>query len=157
MKKFILSTFVIVAFVGYAIAQKIGSTGFNFNEQKIQQPKPTATVIPVVPKPVQVALPPARKSSQYKDGAFIGSVADAYYGNVQVKAVITNGRLTDVVFLDYPQDRDTSRYINSQATPILKTEAIQAQSANVDAVSGASETSRAFIESLSSALAQAAA
>ncbi len=92
---------------------------------------------------------------QYKNGEFIGNIADAYYGNVQVKAVISGGKITDVQFLDYPHDRQNSIRINTYAMPILKSEAIKAQNAEVDVVSGASATSEAFKESLSSALAQA--
>jgi uncharacterized protein with FMN-binding domain len=77
------------------------------------------------------------------------------YGTVQVKAVIQNGRLTDVQFLSQPGDRRQSQYINAQATPILRQEAIQAQSANVQAISGATLTSQAFVQSLQSALSQA--
>lgn len=94
-------------------------------------------------------------SGQYKDGVYNGAVADAYYGNIQVQAIISGGKLTDIKFLDYPRDRDTSIQINSYALPILRTEAIQAQSANVNGVSGASDTSPAFVKSLSTALAQA--
>jgi len=60
-----------------------------------------------------------------------------------------------VQFLDYPHDRRTSIEINSQATPMLTAQAIQVQSAQVDGVSGATQTSRAFRESLQSALSQA--
>lgn len=95
------------------------------------------------------------KMGQYKNGSFTGSVQDAYYGNVQVQAVISGGKITDVVFLQYPNDNPTSQYINSQAMPLLKQEAIQAQSANVSGVSGASATSPAFIASLTDALSQA--
>lgn len=95
------------------------------------------------------------RTSAYKDGAYLGVVADAFYGNVQVKATISGGKITNVVFLDYPHDRQTSREINSQAMPILKQEAIQIQTANVDIVSGATQTSLAFVHSLQSALNQA--
>ncbi len=93
--------------------------------------------------------------SKYKDGAFIGPVADAYYGNIQVEAVIQGGKLVDVQFLQYPNDRSTSRFINSYAMPYLKSEAVAAQSANVNTVSGATDSSGAFRQSLSSALTQA--
>jgi uncharacterized protein with FMN-binding domain len=86
---------------------------------------------------------------------YTGSVADAYYGLVQVQATIKNGLITDVAFLSYPNDRSNSRYINGQAMPTLTQEAIQAQSANVDTVSGATATSGAFQESLVVALASA--
>jgi len=72
-----------------------------------------------------------------------------------VQVVVQGGKLTDVTFLDYPQTHQTSVYINSQAMPYLKQEAIQAQSANVNMVSGATLTSQAFIQSLASALSQA--
>lgn len=94
-------------------------------------------------------------SAVYKDGTYTGSVADAYYGNVQVQVAITGGKITNVTFLQYPNDNGTSMYINSQAMPLLKQEAIVAQSANIDGVSGASETSPAFQQSLASALNQA--
>lgn len=102
------------------------------------------------------AQPQSQQSgTAYKDGTYTGSVEDAFYGNVQVQAVITNGKITDVVFLQYPNENRTSQFINSQAIPILKSEAIQAQSAQVDIVSGASATSPAFQRSLSTALSKA--
>lgn len=93
--------------------------------------------------------------SGYKDGQYTGDVADAYYGNIQVKATISGGKITDVVFLQYPSDRSTSVFINRQAMPYLKQEAIAAQSGNVDIVSGATLSSQAFIQSMNSALSQA--
>ena len=91
----------------------------------------------------------------YKDGQYDGNAADAYYGLVQVRAIIQGGKLTDVVFLSYPNDRSQSIQINTYATPILKAEAIKAQSAKVNMVTGATNTSRAFINSLTTALSQA--
>ena|SRR5665213_202726 len=91
----------------------------------------------------------------YANGTYTGSSANAYYGTVQVQAVVQNGKLANVQFLQYPSDRSTSRYINGQAMPILQSEAIQVQSSNVNTVSGATFTSQAFQQSLSSALSQA--
>ncbi|HET9174406.1 MAG TPA: FMN-binding protein [Candidatus Saccharimonadales bacterium] len=101
--------------------------------------------------------PPAASSpsTMYKDGTYTGSVADAYYGNVEVKATITNGKITDVSFLQYPKTHATSVMINQQAMPYLKQEAIKAQSANVQVISGATFTSQAFQQSLQAALSQA--
>lgn len=93
--------------------------------------------------------------SLYKDGSYTGSVADAQWGYIQVKAIVQNGKITDVQFLQYPNDRNHSVEINSYADPQLTSEAIQAQSANVDIVTGATDSSEAFIQSLSDALAQA--
>ena len=93
--------------------------------------------------------------SLYKNGSYTGSVADAQWGYIQVKAIISNGKITDVQFLQYPNERNRSIMINSYADPQLTSEAIAAQSANVDAVTGATDSSQAFIQSLSDALSQA--
>lgn len=94
-------------------------------------------------------------STNYKDGTYTGSSENAFYGNIQVQAVISGGKLTNVTFLQYPNDQGHSIEINQQADPILAQEAVQSQSAQVDTVSGATDTSQAFIQSLSSALSQA--
>ena len=94
-------------------------------------------------------------SSQYKDGTYTGSVASAYYGNVQVQAVIQNGAITTVNFLQSPNENPNSIYVNQQALPYLKQEAIQAQSSKVNTITGATFTSQAFIQSLANALSQA--
>ena len=82
-------------------------------------------------------------------------MADASYGTVQVAAVIVSGKLSDINFLSYPSDRQHSAQLSSYALPILRQEAIAAQGASVDTISGASYTSAAFKESLNSALNQA--
>jgi len=94
-------------------------------------------------------------TGQYKDGKYTGSVADAYYGNVQVSVTISGGQITAVKFLQYPNTHSTSVYINQQAMPYLQQEAIHAQNAKVQLISGATFTSQAFIQSLNNALSQA--
>ncbi len=85
----------------------------------------------------------------------MGPSVDVNWGFVQVQATIQNGKLSDVQFVQYPSERQTSRSINSVAVPMLQQEAIQAQSANVDIISGATLTSEGFQESLQTALDQA--
>ena len=92
---------------------------------------------------------------EFRDGQYIGNVADAFYAYIQVKAIISGSKFVDVVFLQYPNERSTSVAINGQAMPYLKDEAIQAHSAQVDIISGATDTSQAFIQSMASALSQA--
>lgn len=91
----------------------------------------------------------------YKDGSYTGASADAFYGNLQVVAIIQGGQLTDVQFPIYPNNGGHSLQLSQNDLPILKQEAIAAQSANVNVVSGATQTSQAFEQSLASALAQA--
>ena len=114
----------------------------------------TVKTTSVVSKPVSNPTT-ATQQGQYKNGTYTGDSSDAYYGNVQVQAVIKNGALSNVVVLDYPQDRSTSISKNTRAMPILVSEAIQAQSVNINTVSGATYSSGAFKQSLSSALSQA--
>ena len=117
------------------------------------QPSPTPDTAELTPTPAASATP--RASAGYSDGSYTGDVADSIYGPVQVKAVVSGGKLTDVVFLQYPNDRPHSAELSSQAMPVLKSEAIQAQNANVDVVSGATQTAEAFSQSLASALSKA--
>ena len=91
----------------------------------------------------------------YRDGTYTGAIADAYYGPVEVRATVKNGAIANVAFLRYPNTHSTSVFINGQAMPMLAQEAISAQSANVDIISGATDTSLAFRQSLASALAKA--
>jgi len=158
MKKILLSVFVIAIFSLYAIQLKLNAQdrpAVAIATQAPVFPTPLPTETPtasLVPTPISTSSPAPVRSGKYKDGTYTGSVADAFYGNIQVQAVISGGRITDVIFLQYPNDRQTSIEINSQAMPLLKQEAIQAQSAQVDGVSGATASSGAFIESLDSAL-----
>ncbi len=118
-------------------------------QQQAPTPAPTPAPVPVPPPQ------PVLSRGMYRDGTYTGSVADAYYGNVQVQATVSSGKITDVTFLQHPGDRSTSIYINSQAMPLLSQEALQVQNANVDIVSGATDTSQAFQQSLAYALSQA--
>jgi uncharacterized protein with FMN-binding domain len=119
---------------------------------------PTASVTEPRTSTQKIVVTPtatATVSGQYRDGSYTGSQADAHWGTVEVLAVVSNGQLSDVQFTEYPNHRNRSQEINSQAMPILTREAVQSQQAQVDVVSGATDTSEAFIQSLSSALSQA--
>lgn len=95
------------------------------------------------------------QTGQYKDGTYTGSAVDAFYGTVQVSAVVSGGKLTNVQIIQAPQDRGHSAELTQIAMPQLTSEAISAQSASVQIVSGATQTSQGFIQSLQSALSQA--
>lgn len=124
-----------------------GSIKTNPSPAVAPAPTPTPTTTPVVI--------PVVNQGKYKNGTYTGTKADANYGIIQVQAIITNGKISDVKFLSYPKSKQHSVEVSNYAIPILKKEAITVQSENVDAVSGASYTSTAFIESLGGALAQA--
>ncbi|WP_369388162.1 FMN-binding protein [Streptomyces sp. CG1] len=81
-----------------------------------------------------------------------GDTVQTRWGPVQVRVTIKSGRLTDVTALQYPQDNPRDQEINSYALPQLRREALAAQSADIDMVSGASYTSTGYRQSLQSAL-----
>jgi uncharacterized protein with FMN-binding domain len=66
--------------------------------------------------------------------------------------VISGGRLTDVVVLQQTDVGQRSTQIDSYAVPVLKAEALSAQSADIDVVSGATYTSAGYASSLQAAL-----
>jgi len=74
------------------------------------------------------------------------------YGVVQVRVVITDGAITDVTALQYPQSEREDIKINSRAVPLLRAQVLAAQSAKIDGVSGATFTSDGYVTSLQSAL-----
>ncbi len=176
MRQFLFSLAFIVVFGTYALNQTN-----SVQSPAVQAPVVVATAPAVAqPAPVKltkakavskkVAAPPpqkapsvaqpvtppvARAQGTYRDGTYTGTAADAHYGTVQVQVMVAGGKIADVAFLNYPQGRGTSVRINSFAMPQLTQEAIAAQSAQVNGVSGASATSAAFRQSLASALAQA--
>lgn len=139
MKKFLLSFSLIIIFISYSWFKKYES----------------AHVVPtaIETSPSATISPPSREmKNRYKDGIYVGTIEDAYYGLLQVQATIGQGKISDVAFLQYPNDRPTSVQINQQAIPVLQQEAIRIQSAKVDVVSGATDSSEAFRRSLQSAL-----
>jgi len=110
------------------------------------RPKPTPTHVahprPVV-RPTATPRPTVR--------TITGPSVDMQWGPVQVTIVVTGKRITDIQ-ASAPTERDRSAFINSQAIPMLRREVLQAQSATIDTLSGATMTSEAYIQSLQSAL-----
>ena len=84
-------------------------------------------------------------------GTFTGPVAANPYGDVQVQITVKNGKITDVQALALPTGGHSGR-ISNYVAPILRSQALSAQSANINGVSGASYTSQAYAESLQGAL-----
>jgi uncharacterized protein with FMN-binding domain len=116
-------------------------------------PSPSAASPPV--RPSASPSPPPSPSPTALNGTFTGLDFPNRFGDVQVRVVISNGRITDVQAVQLPTDRAQSAYISQQAGPWLRSEALQAQSANIDIISGATYTSQSYAQSLESALQQA--
>lgn len=86
---------------------------------------------------------------------FTGTAAQTRFGPVQVKITVKNKKITNIEVVEYPSDNPKDQQINSYALPVLNQEAISAQSAQIDSVSGATYTSDGYVSSLQSAIDQA--
>jgi uncharacterized protein with FMN-binding domain len=84
-----------------------------------------------------------------------GAVLQTPYGDVQVRVVLSGKRITDVQALHLTDANGRSRQISADAAPVLRREALSAQSAQLDTVSGATYTSEGYRQSLQAALDQA--
>ncbi|MBP0457509.1 FMN-binding protein [Streptomyces montanisoli] len=107
--------------------------------------------------PATTSPTPRPSGSATADGTWTGTTVDTRYGPVQVSATLQRGRLTKVTVLQVPNGSGRDREIAGYAVPRLTQEALGAQSARIDAVSGASYTSEGYIRSLQSALDRAGA
>jgi uncharacterized protein with FMN-binding domain len=81
-----------------------------------------------------------------------GAITDTMYGPVQVQVTVHGNRIVRAHAIDYPQGGGRDQQINSRAIPQLDQETVQAQSAHIDTVSGATYTSDGYRTSLQSAL-----
>jgi len=85
---------------------------------------------------------------------FTGPAINYYFGTAQVQVTMSNGKITSVVALQLPNEGQ-SAWISQQVEPMLRSEVLAAQSAQIDLISGATYTSQAYIQSLQGALDQA--
>ncbi|MCU1596929.1 MAG: hypothetical protein QOK08_232 [Actinomycetota bacterium] len=108
---------------------------------------PTATT--PSPSPTSTGSSP---TSSGKSGTFTGDTVNTQFGPVQVKITVKAGKLTDVTPLQLTTDGGRSVQISNYAAPILRSEVLAAQSANVSSVGGATYTSQGYLSSLQSAL-----
>lgn len=115
-----------------------------------QQAAPTASTEQAAPPATTEQAAPATGGTQRA----VGDAIPNQYGTVQVRATVRDGKLTRITFLDLPYGDPTSQSISDQAAPILAQQAIDAQSADVAGVSGATYTSDGYRQSLQSALDQ---
>ena len=116
-------------------------------------PSTGASTAPPPPRSVApTSAPPPPVATSAKARTVDGPVIGTPYGDVQVRVVLRASHIVDVQPLTLPSDRSRSRRISELAAPLLRTEVLQAQSANIDLLSGASYTSEGYAESLQGAL-----
>jgi len=107
-------------------------------------PSPSAAPVP--------ANPSATPQSPTGDGIFTGDTSSTRYGPVQVEITVTGRSISDIRVIQCPTASRRDQMICQQALPYLVNQSLAAQSANVDAVSGATFTSDGYKQSLQSAI-----
>lgn len=114
----------------------------------------TAPQVTSAPQVVSSPAPSGSASGKAVAGTktVTGDTVQTRWGPVQVKITVQNGKITDVTAVQSPSDNPRDQEINSYALPQLKSEALAAQSASIDTVSGATYTSDGYRQSLQSAL-----
>jgi uncharacterized protein with FMN-binding domain len=109
----------------------------------------TATAAPAPAQTTPKATPTPTKTAP--SGTFTGSPVNTQFGEVQVQITVQNGKITKANG-GLPQGGDS---IAANAIPVLNNEVIQAQSASIQSVSGATYTSQGYIGSLQQAINEA--
>jgi uncharacterized protein with FMN-binding domain len=121
-------------------------------------PSPSSSLAPVA-SPLPSAMPcaspePSLAPSPVAQVTLTGQPVETRFGTVQVQVLVQGSTILDVQPVQMPNDRPRSLQISQIVTPMLHDEVIQAQSSNIDVISGATWTSRAYEMSLQSALDQ---
>ena len=84
--------------------------------------------------------------------SYTGSVAQTQWGPVQVKITVQDGKITKVAVLQQPNGNPKDVEINDYALPVLIQDTLDAQSAQIDMISGATVTSEGYVRSLQAAI-----
>src|SRR6185312_457726 len=102
-------------------------------------PPTNATSSPTTPPTTNA---PTTSAPTNTTRTFDGDPFDNQYGTVQVRVTLQGNQITAVTPLQMPTDRRRSAEISQEAEPLLLQEALQAQSAQIDIIGGASYTSQ---------------
>ncbi|WP_307842829.1 FMN-binding protein [Salinibacterium sp. NK8237] len=119
----------------------------------------TSLTAPIDPTPAitpSVVITPEEAVLDLVDGTYTGSRINTRFGDVQVAVTVSAGIITEVAALTLADKYSRSDQTSNKTAPILRAEVIESQSAQVSHVSGATYTSQAYLESVQSALDQAA-
>jgi uncharacterized protein with FMN-binding domain len=127
------------------VAGTAGVLAFHPHSPAVQ----TATATPAV---TATATPAATSSTSERSSTATGDAVPTQYGNAQVRVTVTGGKVVKIEALQLQGNDPRSVAISGAAEPILQQEALTAQTADVDAVSGATFTSASYTQSLQSAL-----
>lgn len=116
-------------------------------------PAPTQSSAKPTPKPTPKPSPTPSSVTKTVTGSSVTvSEGRRVFGAVQVQLKLTNGKISSVTAINYPNNDGRSSQISSYSIPILTQEVLQAQGSSIAVVSGATYTSRAYAQSVQAAL-----
>lgn len=171
----LLATSGLAAFMGLTDSADLASSaaaasGGSVNAVAVASTQPTGSATPTTAAAdvatdtgATTAAPASTAPVTEPAAAATGTVTyngDTYtnrWGPVQVQVTISDGQITSVETLQYPDGDHKSVAINQQAVPQLESMTLANQSASVDVISGATYTSEGYAQSMQSALDYAAA
>ena len=90
--------------------------------------------------------------SSSNSGTYTGDAVETQWGTVQVQITVENGQITSSDAIQYPNENRHDQQINAYAIPQLNAAVVEAQSASIDTISGATVTSDGYLQSLQSAI-----
>jgi uncharacterized protein with FMN-binding domain len=154
----VVGTAMLVAAKGPAPADTSDADAAEDSETTIgvDCPGPSAQPSPGPSGKPAASTGPAAASPAARQHVFTGSVVTHRWGPVQVRITLVDDSIVDVIDLQRPSHPGEGVRINAHAMPILRSEVLEAQNANIDTVSGATLTSEAYRGSLQAALDKAA-
>ncbi|MBU6152236.1 MAG: FMN-binding protein, partial [Chloroflexi bacterium] len=114
----------------------------------------TPVIIPTIKPTLAPTVAPAT-GTRLRDGSYNSSVISTNWGPIEMKIVVSGGKITDVVALQYPSSRSRSLQISNYALPAYEDEVIRTQNENVNSISGATQTARGFRAAIASAIQKA--
>jgi len=154
-----LTTVALALLLSFKTPQAAGLGNSGVNQAPGAYATPGAAGTPGTPGAAQSAGTAGAAGNAATRGGFTGQVTgnavQTPFGTVQVQVTFQNGTMTDVQALQLPSGRGHTSQVSAFAGPQLRSEALAAQSAQIDTVSGATYTSQGYIQSLQSAIDQA--
>ena len=147
-----ITAFALVLLLSFKTPEQ---TGIAATDAGVAIVEPAASAAPTTTgSPTTTKTPSTTTTTNGASATIDGTAVSTRYGTIQVEIVVASGQIQDVVALQLPTGRHSGQ-ISQEVEPILRQEALSAQSASIDLVSGATYTSEAYAQSLQAAIDQA--
>ena len=130
----------------------VGGTGSSSASANATAASPTSSATATTAKSSAATTAKSSAVTPATTRSATGSDVQYQFGDIEVKVTMTGSRITDVAVVKADVYDQRSAQIDQYAIPQLRSQALSAQSAHIDGISGASYTSAAYEQSLQSAI-----